>query len=66
MIDVWRYDGLNVIVKTKDGRLYEGICSAGTDYKTNMDYLDFNMPNNAIHEIDADEIESIRNINLQI
>ena len=66
MIEVWKYDGLNVIVKTKDVRLYEGICSADTDYKTNMDYLDFNMPNNAIHEIDADEIESIRNKNLQI
>ena len=59
MVDVWKYDGLNVILRTNDGRIYEGVCTAGTDYETDMDYLDFDMPDSTIHEIDADEIESI-------
>ena len=62
MVDVWKYDGKNVKLQTKDGRKYEGVCTAGTDYETNMDFLDFDMPDNTIHEVDADEIISIDEI----
>ena len=52
------YDGKYVKLWTKNGSYYEGICTHGTDYETEEDYLDF-VENNLIYEVMASEIERI-------
>lgn len=60
MRDLWDYDGKRIKLETVDGRKYEGACSAGTDYETEEDYLDFYMSEEGtIHEIMASEIKTI-------
>ena len=58
--DLWEYDRKNVKLETKDGKVYNGKCFAGTDYETDKDYLDFHIAEEGtIHEIESDEIKSI-------
>lgn len=60
MTDLWDYDKKKVKVITYDGRIYVGVCYAGTDYDTDEDYLDFYMKDEGtIHEVMQSEIESI-------
>jgi hypothetical protein len=60
MKDLWEYDGKYVKLVTTDGRIYNGVCSSGTDYETEEDYLDFYMSKEGtIHEIMASEIKTI-------
>ena len=60
MKNLWEYDRRHVKLLTKDGRTYNGICSAGTDYETEEDYLEFYMSEEkTIHEIMESEIETI-------
>ena len=59
-ISLQKYDGRHVKLETKDGRIYDDVCSGGTDYETEEDYLDFYMKDEGtIHEVMASEIKSI-------
>lgn len=60
MTDLWDYDKKRVKVITDDGKIYVGVCYAGTDYDTDEDFLCFYVCNGRIiHDVMQSEIESI-------